>query len=130
MWLKRVHLFLDNACSTNKNAFLMSWAMELVQQGVVDFIQVSFVVTGYTKFEPDRLFCMTAKAYASSDVFSTEELATTMSPYARPIVDDGKLVSLWREKLTSKYTKLSGICDLHNFVIVRHLVTGNAVTKV
>ena len=38
MWLKRVQLFLDNACSTNKNAFLMSWAMELVQQGVMDFI--------------------------------------------------------------------------------------------
>ena len=92
MWLKRVHLFLDNACSTNKNAFLMSWAVELVQQGVMDFIRVSFMVVGHTKFEPDRLFSMTAKAYASSDVFSTEELATTMSPYAKPSVDDGKLV--------------------------------------
>ena len=74
------------------------------------------MVAGHTKFELDRLFSMTAKAYASSDVFSTEELATTMSPYAKPIVDDGKLVCLWREKLTSKHTKLPGICDLHNFV--------------
>ena len=53
MWLKRVHLFLNNACSTNKNAFLMSWAMELVQPGVMDFIRVSFMVAGHTKFEPD-----------------------------------------------------------------------------
>ena len=73
---------------------------------------------------------MTAKAYASSDVFSTEELATTMSPYAKPIIDDGKLVRLWREKLTRKYTKLPGIHDLHDFVIVCHLVTGNAAMKV
>ena len=42
--------------------------MELVQQGVMDFIRVSFMVAGHTKFEPDRLFSMTAKAYASSDV--------------------------------------------------------------
>ena len=34
MWLKRVHLFLDNACSTNKNAFAwMSWCHTLIPHG-------------------------------------------------------------------------------------------------
>ena len=37
-WLRRIHLFLDNTCSTNKNFYLMAWAMELVQQGKVDFM--------------------------------------------------------------------------------------------
>lgn len=36
-WILRVHLFLDNAESTNKN-YLMSWAMELVEQWVMDYI--------------------------------------------------------------------------------------------
>lgn len=28
---KRVHIFMDNACSTNKNCYTMAWAMEMVQ---------------------------------------------------------------------------------------------------
>ena len=67
-WVTRVHINLDNACSTNKNAFLVSWAMELIQQGKEDFWCISFMIAGHKKFEPDRL---TAKAYASSDVFTT-----------------------------------------------------------
>ena len=39
-WL---HLFLDNASSTNKNCFTMAWAMEIVQQGKLDFIRVTFI---------------------------------------------------------------------------------------
>lgn len=74
-----------------KNAFVMLWAMELVQQGVMDFIRVSFMVAGHTKFEPDRVFSMKAKVYASSDDFSTEALATTVSPYAKPTVGGGKV---------------------------------------
>ena len=31
-WMRRVHLFLDNTCSTNKNWYAMAWAMEMVQQ--------------------------------------------------------------------------------------------------
>ena len=54
-WNRRVHLFLDNARSTNKNCYFMSWAMELVQQQVLDYIRVSFMIAGHTKFAPHRL---------------------------------------------------------------------------
>ena len=36
-WVRRVHIFLDNASSTNKNCYMMSWAYEMVQQRRVDF---------------------------------------------------------------------------------------------
>ena len=51
----RLHLFLDNASSTNKNCFTMAWAMEMIQQSKLDFIRVSFMIPGHTKFVPDLI---------------------------------------------------------------------------
>jgi len=107
----------------------MSWAMEIVQQGLMDFVRISFMVAGHTKFEPDRLFSHIAKAYTSSDVFTTQELATMMSPHAVALVDNGKLVCALREVLGNKYSKMPGIRDLTDFVIVQHLITGRAMIK-
>ena len=42
-------------------------------------------------------------------------------------VDDGSLVYPWRELVDGKYTKLTGIRSLHDFMVVRHSVTGKAV---
>ena len=82
-WLRRIHLFLDNTCSTNKNFYLMAWAMELVQQGKVDFMRISFLIAGHTKFSPDLLFSKIAKSYNSQDVFTTSELQNdVIGPYA------------------------------------------------
>ena len=36
VWVRRIHLYLDNAGSTNKNAYFMAWAMEYVEQEKVD----------------------------------------------------------------------------------------------
>ena len=41
-WVRRVHIFLDNTASTNKNFFLTGWAHEMVQQKRVDFLRLSF----------------------------------------------------------------------------------------
>ena len=37
-WVRRVHLLLDNTCSTNKNHYQMGWAWEMVAQGRFDFL--------------------------------------------------------------------------------------------
>ena len=129
-WLKRVHIFLDNAGSTNKNYYLMAWAMEIVQQGIVDFLRISFMIAGHTKFTVDQLFSQTAKAYNESDVFTTEELAQVMSAHATIIIDDGHRVLTWRENIPSKYSKLPGIQELHDFIIVKQPDAGIAAMKV
>ena len=70
-WVRRVHIFLDNASSTNKNCYMMSWAYEMVQQRRVDFLRISFLIAGHTKFSPDLLFSKIAQTYNRSDVFTT-----------------------------------------------------------
>ena len=47
--------------------------MEHMQQGHLDYLRVSVIIVGHTKFEFDHLFA--SKAYASADVFTTEEPA-------------------------------------------------------
>ena len=128
-FVRWVHLFLDNASSTNKNCFTMAWAMEMIQQGKLDFIRVSFMIPGHTKFVPDLLFSKISKTYNKSDVFTTEELQKVILPYAEVIVDDGSIVSDWRNKL-SKYSKFSGIRSLYDFLFVKNSATGKVVSKV
>ena len=128
-WVRRVDLFLDNTCSTNKNFYLMGWAWEMVQQGQLDFFRVSFLVAGHTKFSPDLLFSKIAKTYNSRDVFSTAELkADVIAHYADVTEDDGSIVRVWREPVAKKFSKMPGIQSLHDFVF-KHCVTGAVVAR-
>ena len=89
----------------------MAWAWEMVQQGKLDFIRISFMIPGHTKFVPDQLFSKIAKTYNKSDVFTTVELQNAVLQYADVVVDDGNIVSDWRTKL-SKYSQFPGIHSL------------------
>ena len=131
-WIKRIHVFLDNTGSTNKNAYFMGWAMEMVQQKLLGYLRISFLIAGHTKFDVDRLFSVTAKSYNSADVFNSQELAQVMSQSENitAVLENGRLIQNWREKVTVKYSKLPGIRDLHDFVIVRSPETGSATMLV
>lgn len=129
-WVRRVHLFLDNAGSTNKNCHLMSAAMELVQHQILDYFRISFLIAGHTKFAPDRVFSKVAKTYSCSDVFNITELESVASNYSSVVIDDGDIVKTWREKTEEKYSKLPGIRSLHDFLIVRHPISNNAIMKI
>ena len=61
-------MFLD------KNCYLFSWGMELVEQRKLDYVRFGFLVAGHTKFAPDRLFAQVANSYNCRDVFTVEEL--------------------------------------------------------
>jgi len=128
-WVRRIHLFLDNTSSTNKNCYLMASASELIQQGKLSFFRVSFLIAGHTKFAPDLLFSKIAQSYNKNDVFTTQELAEIISQYASVTIDDGKIVCDWRSSM-EKYSKLPGIRSLHDFVFTRNTVEDRVVAKV
>lgn len=127
-WVRRLHLFLDNTCSTNKNWFTMAWALEMIQQGKLDFIRVSFLIAGHTKFTPDILFSKIAQSYNKSDVFCTGELLELVSQYAGVVLDCGEIVHDWRKNLV-KYSKFPGIRSLHDFIFTKDSVTGTVISR-
>ena len=120
---------MDNTGSTNKHAFFMGWGMEMVQHGVIEYLRFSFLVAGHTKFDVDRVFSVTAKAYSTADIFNTQELVDFMcqSDTITAILINGTFISNWREKLVQKYSKLPGIRELHDFLIVRNPSTKYAM---
>ena len=107
VWIRRIHIFLDNTASTNKNFFVMGWAYEMVQHKRIDFLQISFLIAGHTKFSPDLMFSKIARSYNRSDVFTTEELKEVISPYAEVIIDEGAIVCDWRNPLAKKFCMIS-----------------------
>jgi hypothetical protein len=119
-WVKCVCIFLDNATSTNKNRYLIGWAVELVQQSHLDHVRLPFMVVGHTKFAPDRLFSRIANSYNSSDVFNIGELVAIAEQYATATEEDGTRILKWRQELDKKYTELGGIRKYHDFVISRN----------
>ena len=102
-WLRRIHLFLDNTCATNKNWYMMAWVLEMLQHGKLDFLRLSFLIAGHTKFSPDLVFAKIAKSYNRSDVFNTEELKGVIALHADVVVDQGEIVCDWRTNLTKYY---------------------------
>ena len=90
----------------------------MVQQGLLDYICISFLIAGHTKFAPDLLFSKISQTYSRSDVFTTAELGEIAKQYGFVVIDEGERVYLWRESL-AKYSSLPGIRDLHDFFFVR-----------
>jgi len=94
-WVSCVHVFLDNAGSTNKNQFLMSACLEVVQHQVLQYLRVSFMIPGHTKFALDVLFAKIAKAFYAADVFNEAELKLIAEQFGLVILDNEGIVRSW-----------------------------------
>jgi len=121
-------VFLDNANSTNKNRYLDGWTLEMVQHGILDTIRAPFLITGHTKFAPDRVFASIVNSYNKSDVFNCQALVIA-SHYATAVEETGMHILYWRQELDKKYTQLAGIRQYHDFFASR-ISSGNSVVKV
>ena len=64
-------------------------------------------------------FSMTSMAYNSADVFNTDALALVMSQSDNitAVIANGSSICNWRDKVDQKYSKLRGICNLHDFLL-------------
>ena len=74
----------------------------MVQHGKLDFLCVSFLIAGHTKFLPDLSFAKIAKDYNRSDVFNTQELKDVIALHADVVVDQGEIVCDWRTKFDAQ----------------------------
>jgi len=68
----------------------------------ISYLQFSFLIAGHTKFDVDRMFSVTAKAYNAYDVFNTQELLDVMSQSDKisGVIVGGDLISNWCDKVS------------------------------
>ena len=115
-WVQNITFCLDNA-RICKCKYLLAWADQLVEKGRFKKVSFMYLVVGHTKFEPDRLFSSIAKTFYARDVFCIEMLQDIATLYSNSCIFTSKQIMHWRSALEEKYTALSGITDLHEFVI-------------
>ena len=96
-WIRRVHVFMYNAGSTNKNQYMMAVTLEILQQNGLDYFRISFMVAGNTKFAPDLLFSVTAGDFYVSDIFNERELVAVTERHTSVVVDSGRIVQAWKQ---------------------------------
>ena len=107
----------------------MAATYEVIQQNLLNFFRVSFMVAGHPKFAPDQMFSVIARAYYASDIFNEKQLCEVISKHVTVTIDNGKIVRSWQEVVGEKYSNLPGIRDLHDFLALRNPGC-NAIMKV
>jgi len=128
-WARHLCLFMDNG-ATNKNQFMIQWAMELIERNDYDTIRMCFLVPGHGKNDADRLFSRISHAFHNNDVFVTEHLLKlirdTLGPSDSCIHATSRDIVNWKGLLAQKYTSLKEITSYRDFLIERN-ATGRVV---
>ena len=101
----------DNA-GTIKSQYLVGWAADCVEEGVLTEINLRFMLPGHTKFSPDALFASISATYRRSDVFNMAQLAGVVDRHACPKVFDHDALLLFRRYLETRYVGLRGIRNM------------------
>ena len=119
-WARHICLFMDNG-ATNKNQFMIQWAMELVERGDYDSIRICFFVPGHGKNDVDRLFSRISHAYDHNDVFVTSHLLALIQDIIGPtgtcIHADNRNIVNWKDLLAKKYVPFKDIKSYRDFFI-------------
>jgi len=122
-WARHLCLFMDNG-ATNKNQFIIQWAMELVERCDYDTIRMCFFVPGHGKNDVDRLFSRISHAYYNNDVFVTNQLLTlvqdAIGPTGACIHASNRDIVNWKNLLGTKYTSLKDIKSYRDFLVKRN----------
>ena len=123
LWVRHVCLFMDNG-ATNKNQFLIQWAMELVERHDYDTIRMCFFVPGHAKNDVDRLFSRISHTFKNNDVFTINNLIAlikaTIEPTGTCIQTSSSYIINWKNLLVKKYLALKKIKKYRDFLIKRN----------
>ena len=123
---KDLYLHADNCVGQNKNNCTIQYLMWRVISGLNDSIELSFILSGHTKFSPDRFFGVFKKAFRRSSVSTISEVAavvdrsTTTGQNKYQLIrspDGSTLVSFfkWSVHFTRFFKSIPNITTYHNF---------------
>ena len=72
-------LVFDNCSGQNKNNMVLKMLVWLVEVGYFKKVELIFLIVGHTKNAADRLFNMLKKLYRLRNLYTMEELITTLN---------------------------------------------------
>ena len=121
---KNLYLHADNCSGQNKNSTMMQYLQWRVMTGLNDSITISFLLTGHTKFTPDRCFGLIKKKFRRTNVNSLNCIkdvvtASSTSNCAHVIGPDPTTAPVvfyrWTDFLSKSFKKVTNILKHHHF---------------
>lgn len=121
-------LFADNCVGQNKNNAALQYLLWRVMTGKNEKILYNFLVSGHTKFSPDRGFGMLKKKYATSTIDSLHDLAVCVNSSSPkglqkavitydPSTNEHHVIwSNWTDYLQQLFKKMPGLTQHHHFI--------------
>lgn len=120
-------LFADNCAGQNKNNSMIQYLLWRVMTGKNKTISLNFMLTGHTKFSPDRNFGILKSKYAKANVNCLQdvvEIVNCSSPngfnFAIPSIDPTTKTrnitwARWDQFLKKSFKPIPGISKYHHF---------------
>lgn len=120
-------LFADNCGAQNKNNTMIWYLMWRVATGKNQKISLNFMLSGHTKFGPDRYFGLIKKLYGQSDIDSIEDIISCVQNSSHSGFNEPRVASdlwyNWTDFLSQFYKKLNGVSTYHHFTFEENRVT-------
>ena len=115
-------LFADNCVGQNKNNAVLHYLMWRVEKGKNKEIVLNFLLTGHTKFSPDRFFGVFKSKYARTNIDTFEDLincvvASSPSGHNKAISAKNVTWYQWDMYLRKFFKRLPNITTFHHFNI-------------
>lgn len=112
--------FADNCVAQNKNNTVLQYFQWRVLCGLNTEIFHNFLLTGHTKFSPDRMFGLAKRKYSQCDVDTHDDFLACMEKSSTyNIAVSGKEIVWyeWDKFLRSYFKSLPQITSYHHFLI-------------
>lgn len=109
-----VHAFADNCVSQNKNNAMIHYFAWLVRRGVNRKMSLNFLLTGHTRFGPDRMFGLLKMKYSQCNIDCYEDLVacvneSSVNHHNISVRSTNVIWRQWQDFLKGFYAPLKGI---------------------
>lgn len=120
--IQKLVIFCDNCVGQNKNNAVLSYLQWRVARKLNQTILFNFLLTGHTKFAPDRYFGIFKFKYATSNIDTYEDLLqcvveSSPSGHNKAVSAENVTWYQWDSYLKPFYRPLVGITQFHHFII-------------
>lgn len=116
--VRTVYLHADNCCAQNKNFTVLAFLNWLIASKQMDYIELSFMITGHTRSRVDSGFGSIKKLFNSSDVSNFQQLLHVAASSSMTNTAIAYPTWQWIDFSNSfpTYRHIPGITKYHNFV--------------
>ena len=132
---RRVYFHADNCVGQNKNNTMIHFFLWCIAVGLVDHIELKFLLKGHTKFSPDGGFGLIKKRYRMANVYTMEQVSDEIKQSTRKTDRNHAIVlektdfGNWKSALEKFFVTLKGISTFSVFVFDKKYPLGELHTR-